>query len=92
MNNDFNNIWEQVERQALQQRLKREFQHWQRKQRAHRTTLASVALLIAVASGIALSTHHSPLPTYDSVVCNRSTFPASHWAEEAGRILTIQTI
>ena len=39
-------------------------------------------------------TFHFPLSTrnYDSVACNRRGIADSHWANEAGRILTIETI
>ena len=87
----FDNIWEQEERLAVQQRLQREYPAWQRRRRVRRTAIATVAVLIV--AGISNFNFQFSIPkAYDSVACNRSTFPDSHWAEEAGRILTIQTI
>ena len=88
---NFDSLWEREEQQALQRRLRQEYPRWQRARRVRRTALASVAVLVA---GITLSTFHFPLSTrnYDSVACNRSGIAASHWASEAGRILTIETL
>lgn len=86
----FDNLWEREEQQALQQRLRQEYPRWQRARRVRRTALASLVLVAAVA----LPTIHYTLPTksYDSVACNRSGIADSHWASEAGRILTIETL
>ncbi len=88
----FEELWEQEERQGLQRRLQQEYPRWQRARRVRRTALASVAVLLV--AGITLSTFHFPLSTrnYDSVACNRRGIADSHWANEAGRILTIETI
>ncbi|MBQ3788516.1 MAG: hypothetical protein II849_06920 [Bacteroidales bacterium] len=39
-------------------------------------------------------TFHFPLSTrnYDSVACNRNGIAEGHWAAEASRILTIETL
>ena len=88
----FDQLWEQEERQALQQRLRQEYPRWQRARRVRRTAVASVAVLLV--AGITLSTFHFPLSTrnYDSVACNRSGIAEGHWAAEASRILTIETL
>ena len=88
----FDNLWEQEEKQGLQQRLRQEYPRWQRARHVRRTAVSSVVVLLA--AGITLSTFHFPLSTrnYDSVACNRSGIAASHWASEAGRILTIETL
>ena len=88
----FDQLWEQEERQALQHRLRHDYPAWQRRQRVRRTAVASVAVLLA--AGITLSTFHFPLSTrnYDSVACNRSGIAEGHWAAEASRILTIETL
>ena len=87
---NFDSLWEREEQQALQRRLRQEYPRWQRARRVRRTALASVAVLVAVA----LPAIHYTLPTktYDSVVCNRLGIADSHWASEAGRILTIETL
>ncbi len=88
----FDQLWEQEERQALQQRLRQEYPRWQRARRVRHTAVASVAVLLA--AGITLSSFHFPLSTrnYDSVACNRSGIAEGHWAAEASRILTIETL
>ncbi|MBQ8703787.1 MAG: hypothetical protein IJ524_05385 [Bacteroidales bacterium] len=87
----FDNIWEKEEQQALTKRLQREYPAWQRRRRMGRRAVAAVAVVLV--AGISIFNFQFSIPRgYDSVACNRSTFPASHWAEEAGRILTIQTI
>lgn len=86
----FDNLWEQEEQQALQQRLRQEYPRWQRARRVRRTALAS---MVAVAAVILPIIHHTqPTKSYDSVACNRSGIADSHWASEAGRILTIKTL
>ena len=89
---NFDSLWEREEQQALQRRLRQEYPRWQRARRVRRTALASVAVLLV--AGITLSTFHFPLSTrnYDSVACNRSGIADSHWASEARRILTIETL
>ena len=89
---NFDSLWEREEQQALQRRLRQEYPRWQRARRVRRTAVASVAVLLV--AGITLSTFHFPLSTrnYDSVACNRLGIADSHWASEAGRILTIETL
>ena len=88
----FDNLWEQEEKQGLQHRLRQEYPRWRRARRVRRTAVASVAVLLV--AGITLSTFHFPLSTrnYDSVACNRSGIAEGHWAAEASRILTIETL
>ena len=87
----FDNLWEQEEHQGLQQRLRQEYPHWQRARRVRRTALVSVAVLLVAGFSI-LNSQFSIPKSYDSVACNRSGIADSHWANEAGRILTIETI
>ena len=86
-NERFDELWEREERQAVQRRLQREYPHWQRRRRVTLTTIASVAVLVAVV----LPTILYPLPTkqFDSVVCNRSGIADGHWVEVAGNILIL---
>lgn len=88
----FDQLWEQEERQALQHRLRQEYPRWRRARHVRRTAVASVAVLLV--AGITLFTFHFPLSTrnYDSVACNRSGIAEGHWAAEASRILTIETL
>ncbi len=87
----FDNLWEREEQQALQQRLRQEYPRWQRARRMRRTAVASVAVLLVAGFSIFNSQFSIP-KSYDSVACNRSGIAASHWASEAGRILTIETL
>ena len=87
----FDQLWEQEERQALQHRLRHDYPAWQRRRRVRRTTLASLAVL-AVAGFSIFNSQFSIPKSYDSVACNRNGIAASHWASEAGRILTIETL
>ena len=87
----FDNLWEQEEQQALQRRLRQEYPRWQRARRVRRTALASLAILLV--AGVSIFNFQFSTPkSYDSVACNRSGIAASHWASEAGRILTIETL
>lgn len=88
---NFDSLWEREEQQALQQRLRQEYPRWQRARRVRRTALASVAVLLVAGFSILISQFSTP-KSYDSVACNRSGIAASHWASEAGRILTIETL
>ena len=88
---NFDSLWEREEQQALQQRLRQEYPRWQWARRVRRTTLASVAVLLVAGFSI-LNSQFSIPKSYDSVACNRSGIAASHWASEAGRILTIETL
>lgn len=87
----FEELWEQEERQGLQRRLQQEYPAWQQRRRVRRTALASVAVVL-VAGFSFFNFQFSTPKSYDSVACNRSGIADSHWANEAGRILTIETI
>lgn len=87
----FDNLWEREEQQALQQRLRQGYPRWQRARRMRRTAVASVAVLLVAGFSI-LNSQFSIPKSYDSVACNRSGIAASHWAAEASRILTIETL
>lgn len=86
----FDDLWEQEERQALKKRLLHEYPTWKR-HRARRRALAAVALMAVVVLA-PFTIHLSPSRGYDSVCCNRTTFPESHWVDLSAAILTIQTI
>ena len=88
---NFDSLWEREEQQALQQRLRQEYPRWQRARRVRRTALASLAILLVAGFSI-FNFQFSTPKSYDSVACNRSGIAASHWASEAGRILTIETL
>ncbi len=87
----FDNLWEREEQQALQRRLRQEYPRWQRARRVRRTALASVAVLLVAGFSI-LNSQFSIPKSYDSVACNRSDIAEGHWAAEASRILTIETL
>jgi len=87
----FEELWEQEERQGLQRRLQQEYPRWQRARRVRRTALASVAVLL-VAGFSFFNFQFSTPKFYDSVACNRNGIAEGHWAAEASRILTIETL
>ena len=87
----FEELWEQEERQGLQRRLQQEYPAWQQRRRMRRTALASVAVVLVAGFSI-FNFHFSTPKSYDSVACNRSGIAEGHWAAEASRILTIETL
>lgn len=87
----FEELWEQEERQGLQRRLQQEYPAWQQRRRVRRTALASVAVVLV--AGFSIFNFQLSTPkSYDSVACNRSGIAEGHWAAEASRILTIETL
>ena len=92
MNNmTFDSIWEQEERQGLQQRLRQDYPAWLRRRRQRRTALVGVAVLV-VAGLSFFNFQSSTSKDYDYVACNRSGIAESHWAKVASNILTIETL
>ena len=87
----FEELWEQEERQGLQRRLQQEYPAWQQRRRVRRTAVASVAMVL-VAGFSFFNFQFSTPKSYDSVACNRSGIAEGHWAAEASRILTIETL
>lgn len=87
----FEELWEQEERQGLQRRLQQEYPAWQQRRRVRRTAVASVAVVLVAGFSI-FNFHFSTPKSYDSVACNRSGIAEGHWAAEASRILTIETL
>ena len=93
MNNmTFDSIWEQEERQGLQQRLQQDYPAWLRRRRLRRGVLASVTVVAVVAVILPFTFHLSPLTSYDYVCCNRSGIAEGHWATVAADILTKEMI
>lgn len=90
-NMTFDSIWEQEERQSLQQRLRQDYPTWLRRRRQRRTALASIAVL-AVAGLSIFNFQSSTSKDYDYVACNRSGIAEGHWAKVASNILTIETL
>jgi hypothetical protein len=91
MNNmTFDSIWEQEERQGLQQRLRQDYPVWLRRRRQRRTALAAAVVIVAVLSP--LTFHLSPSKGYDYVACNRNGIAEGHWAKVASNILTTETL
>lgn len=87
----FEELWEQEERQGLQRRLQQEYPAWQQRRRVRRTVVATVAVVL-VAGFSFFNFQFSTPKSYDSVACNRSGIAEGHWAAEASRILTIETL
>ena len=91
MDMTFDSIWEQEERQGLQQRLRQDYPSWLRRRRQRSTALATVAMLMV--AGIAVFNIQYPSSkNYDGIACNRSGIPSDHWAAVASDILTIEMI
>ena len=90
-NMTFESIWEQEERQGLQQRLRQDYPAWLRRRRQRRTALATVAVL-TVAGIAALNIQYPSSKIYDGIACNRSDIPSDHWAAVAADILTKEMI
>ena len=88
----FDSIWEQEERQGLQQRLQQDYPAWLRRRRLRRGVLASVTVVAVVAVILPFTFHLSPLTSYDYVCCNRSGIAEGHWATVAADILTKEMI
>ena len=87
----FEELWEQEERQGLQQRLQQDYPAWQQRRKQRRTIMASVAILAVV--GISIFNFQFSTPKgYDYVACNRNGIADAHWAEVASNILTIETL
>jgi hypothetical protein len=87
----FEEIWEQEERQGLQQRLMNDYSSWQRRRRIRRTAMVSLAVILI--AGITIFNFHFSIPEgYDAVCCNRSGIAERHWADVAANILTTPTI
>ena len=92
MNNmTFDSIWEQEERQGLQQRLRQDYPTWLRRRRARRAALASIAVLVVAGFSI-FNFQFSTPKDYDYVCCNRSGIAEGHWVKVASNILTIETL
>ena len=82
----FENIWEQEERQGLQQRLQSDYPVWQRRRKQRVTLVCTIAVLVV--AGITIFNYQfSTSKGYDFVACNRSGIADAHWAEVAGNIL-----
>lgn len=92
MNNmTFDSIWEQEERQGLQQRLQQDYPAWLRRRRQRHTALATIAVL-AVAGFSFFNFQSSTSMDYDYICCNRSGIAEGHWATVAADILTKEMI
>ena len=92
MNNmTFDSIWEQEERQGLQQRLQQDYPAWLRRRRQRRTALVGIAVLVVAGISI-FNFQSSTSKDYDYVACNRSGIAEGHWATVAADILTKEMI
>lgn len=87
----FDELWIQEEHEGLVSRMRGEYLTWKRHRRVRRSALASAAALV-VAGVLVVNSFFSNPRNYDSVSCNRTTFPDSHWADVAANILTTPTI
>lgn len=87
----FDELWEQEERQGLQQRLQSDYPVWQQR-RKQRVTLACTVAVLVVA-GISIFNYQFSIPKgYDTVCCNRSGIPDAYWASVASNILITETL
>ena len=86
----FDSIWEQEERQSLQQRLRQDYPTWLRRRRQRRTALATIAVL-AVAGFSIFNFQFSTPKDYDYVCCNRSGIAEGHWTKVAADILILNS-
>ena len=86
----FDSIWEQEERQGLQQRLRQDYPAWLRRRRQRRTALASIAVLVVVGLSI-FNFLFSISKDYDYVACNRNGIAEDHWAKVAADILILNS-
>ena len=85
----FDELWEQEERQGLQRRLQQDYPAWTQRRKRHRTVAAAMAVLVV--AGISIFNYQFSIPKeYDYVCCNRSGITDGHWASVAGHILTVQ--
>ena len=90
-NMTFEELWEQEERQGLQQRLQQDYPAWLRRRRTRRTALAGIAVLVVAGFSI-FNFQSSTSKDYDYVACNRSGIAEGHWATVAADILTKEMI
>ena len=87
----FDELWETEERQGLEKRLQRDYPAWRHQRRTRRSIFAFVAF-VAVISFSIFNFQFSIHKKYDSVCCNRNTFPESHWVDVASNILTTEIL
>jgi hypothetical protein len=87
----FDELWEQEERQGLQRRLQQDYPAWTQRRKRHRTVAATVAVLM-VAGVTVLNTQYPSPKSYDGIACNRSGIAEGHWATVAADILTKEMI
>jgi hypothetical protein len=87
----FDELWEQEERQGLQQRLRQDYPVWLHRRRQRRTTLVSAAVLLVGISFFTFNLSVSSQP-YDAVCCNRSGIAEGHWVDVAANILKTEMI
>ncbi len=87
----FDSIWEQEERQSLQQRLRLDYPAWLLRRRQRRTALVGIAVLVVAGISI-FNFQSSTSKDYDYVACNRSGIADAHWADVAANILTTETL
>ena len=90
-NMTFEELWEQEERQGLQQRLQQDYPAWLRRRRTRRTALAGIAVLVVAGFSI-FNFQSSTSKDYDYGACNRSGIAEGHWATVAADILTKEMI
>ena len=87
----FDELWEQEELHGLNSRLRGEYPKWKLR-RKYGMTIPAVAVVLVLATFSIFNFHFSIPKGYDAVCCNRNSFPESHWADVAHKILTIESL
>lgn len=81
----FNELWEQAEAEKYSKDLAAEYPAWRTRTRRRASTMAGLALVVAVALPLTLSPGSSR--GYEKVYCNNKAFSESHWTEMADALL-----
>ena len=82
---DFEQLWERAEAEGHAARLTAEYPDWRHKTRRTLSMAAGVALVLAVATPIALSP--SATGSYNKVYCNRTGIQDQQWVDLADELL-----
>ena len=81
----FNELWEKAESEKYTKEMTAEYPAWRTRTRRTASTMAGLALVVAVALPLTLSPGSSR--GYEKVYCNNKAFSDSHWTEMADELL-----